>query len=146
MRSATRLSGQCFYGRHPAVPRGDDALWSGLKRYRIALLDGAIIGPQQPRRDAAPGTPEIGKGDGFLGIGPDGQSEGEPRRLLQGEIAGRPGIGMAEAEQQVDVRRPRTDAVDGALRRVRRVGRQVGKRVAVEPAADDRLADLLERA
>ena len=34
------------FGRHPAVPRGDDALWSGLKRYRIALFDGAIIGPQ----------------------------------------------------------------------------------------------------
>ena len=36
------------------APRGDDALWRGLQRYRVALLDGAIIRPQQPRRDAAP--------------------------------------------------------------------------------------------
>ena len=35
------------------------------------------------------------------------RSEGDARRLLHGEIAGRPGVGMAEAEQQIDVGGPR---------------------------------------
>ncbi len=119
---------------------------SWLERRRIALLDGAIIGPQQPRGHAAPGAPGIGEGSGFLEAGPRRQGEGEPRRLLQGEIAGRPGVGMSEAEQQVDIGRPRADAVDGAQCCMSRLGRQAGKRVAVEPARGDRLGDLLERA
>ena len=118
----------------------------GGERRSLAPLGGPVIGPQQARRDAAPGAPGLGEHDRLLRRRPFRQREGEPRRLLQRKVAGRPGVGMAEAEQEVDVGRPRADAMDGAQRRVGRIRRQVGQRFAIELAARDRLRDLLERA
>src|SRR5271167_643441 len=53
---------------------------------------------------------------------------------------------MAEAEQEVDVGSPGADAMNGTQRRVCGFRRQAGQRFAIEPAAGDRLRDLLERA
>ena len=50
------------------------------------------------------------------------------RGLLQREVAGRPGIGVAEAGQQIDVGGPRADAVHGGERRMRLVGRHAAER------------------
>ena len=53
---------------------------------------------------------------------------------------------MTEAEQEINVRRPRPDAVQGGERGVRLVGRTIGERGKVDLAAIDRLGDRLERA
>ena len=49
----------------------------------------------------------------------------DARGFLHGEIAGRKGVGMAEAEQQIDVGGPRADAVQRGERGVRLVGLHV---------------------
>jgi hypothetical protein len=71
-------------------------LW--LDRHGIALFDRAIIRPQQPRRHAPPRPPAFGHALELL----RGRSllfpECEPRRLLEREVAGRKGVGVADAE------------------------------------------------
>ena len=129
-----------FCGHHSSV----DLV--GLHRNGVALFDRPIIGPQQPRRHSAPRPPRLGQRDDFLRGRPRRQREGKPRGFLQGKIAGRPGIRMAKAEQQVDVGRPRPDAVDGAQRLMGGIGRHVRQRVAIERAARDGPGDLLEGA
>jgi len=47
---------------------------------------------------------------------------GDAGRLLQGEIAGRPGIGVSEAGQEIDIRGPGSDAVHGGECVVRVLG------------------------
>ena len=53
---------------------------------------------------------------------------------------------MSQAEQQVDVGRPRPDTVDGAQRLMCGIGRHVRQRLAIEGAAGDGPGDLLEGA
>ena len=72
--------------------------------------------------------------------------EQQPRRLLQGEITGRPGIRMTEAEQEIDIGRPGPDAVDGGQAPMRLVGRQRVERREIELAPIDRAGDRLEGA
>src|SRR2546421_171404 len=76
-----------------------------------ARFDGAIIVPEQMRRHSAPRAPRLGELDHLLGGRPPLEVESEPRRLLQGEVAGGPGVGVPETEQKIDVGGPWTDAV-----------------------------------
>ena len=66
--------------------------------------------------------------------------------FLQSEIASGPGIGVAEAEQQIAVGRPRADPVDGGERRVRVLGGKFAERRERQLAARDGAGDFLERA
>ena len=62
------------------------------------------------------------------------RSKRDARRLLQGEVAGRPGVGMAEAEQQIDVGGPRPDAVQRDQRGMRLVGLHLRDGVEIDVA------------
>src|ERR1700744_3225391 len=77
----------------------------------LAAFDGVIVGPEQMRRHTAPGPPRLGELGHALGIGTLPQPKRDARRLLQGKVASRPGIGVAEAEQEIDVGSPRSDAM-----------------------------------
>ena len=94
----------------------------------FAAFDRTIIGPQHARGHRAPGPPGFGERRHFFCRRPRAQAEGQPRRFLQGKIARRPGVGVAEAGQQINVGGPWPDAMDGGERRMGFVGRQVGKR------------------
>ena len=61
--------------------------------------------------------------------------------FLHGEVAGRKGVGVAEAEQEIDVGSPRPDAVQRGERRVRRVGIHVADRGQIDVAFRDGFAD-----
>ncbi len=63
--------------------------------------------------------------------------ERQPRRFLQREVAGRPGIGMAEAEQQVDVGGPGPDAVQACQCGMRSIGRHRGEGIEIDLASCD---------
>ena len=76
----------------------------------------------------APGPPGFRERSHLLGGRARLEREHEPRRLLQGEIAGGPGIGVAETEQEIDVGGPGTDAVHRGQRGVGLVGWLVGER------------------
>src|SRR5262249_57485777 len=65
----------------------------------LAPFDCAIIGPEQARRHPAPRAPNLSKRPHFFAGRPLPQSHRVSHGLLQGEIAGRPGVGMANAEQ-----------------------------------------------
>ena len=93
-----------------------------------ALLDAAIVGPQQPRRDAAQGPPALGDLFQLARVGPLLETERQPRRLLQREVAGGKRVGMAEAEQQEEIGGPRPDALDRDQRVMRRLGFERGER------------------
>ena len=82
-----------------------------LDQHAVAALRDAIVRPEQPRRDCAIRPPAFGERPHFLRGRALVESEGEARGLLQREIAGRPGVRMAEAGEQIEVRGPRTDAV-----------------------------------
>ena len=66
-------------------------------------------------------------------------------RLLDREVARGPGVGVAEAEQQINVGGPGADAVQRGQRGMRLVGLHRGDRVEVDMALRDRLADRLDR-
>src|SRR5262249_21041409 len=121
--------------------------WLGRRacrdRHRIAPLDGAIVIPQHMRRHPAPRPPWLRERDHLLRGRPRLHREDEPRRLLQREIAGRPGIGMAEAEQEIDVGAPGADAVEGRERAVGVVGLHRGERIEIDLALGDRRAERL---
>ncbi len=70
--------------------------------------------------------------------------EREPRRLLQGEIAGRKGVGVPDAKQEIKVGRPRPDALVGDERRVRGVRRQLRQRLEVEMSVTQRAGERAE--
>ena len=124
-RKARAVEG-CRHGRHPAR-RGEcgqrialSERWPG----QASLRRGGAT-PARPRapwrrgnRPTAPSprrramAPALGQRDELLHARPRLKAVGDTRRLLQGEIAGREGVGMAEAEQQIDVGRPGPDALD----------------------------------
>src|SRR5215470_2130028 len=90
-----------------------------LYRDRIALFNGPVVRPQETRRHAAPGPPRLRKHADFFRGRPLQQPKSQPRTFLKGKIAGRPGIRMSEAKQEVDIGRPRADTVDGTERPAR---------------------------
>ena len=97
-----------------------------LERRSEALrLADRIISPKQPRGDRSPRSPSLRDVDHLLWFGPRFEAKGVSHRVLQGEVAWRPGIGSSQAEQDVDVGRPRPDTlkrrqllVDGHFGRV----------------------------
>src|SRR5215470_15991285 len=93
-----------------------------LYRDRIALFTGPVVRPQETCRHAAPRPPRLRKHDDFFRGRPLRQPKSQPRAFLKGKIAGWPGIRMSKAKQEVDIGRPRADAVDGAERPVRIIG------------------------
>ena len=72
-----------------------------------------------------------------LALGRCFEAKRQPRRFLQRKVARRPGIGMAEAEQQIDVGGPGADAVQRRERGMRIVGRHLGQahRRSIAPLA-----------
>ena len=63
------------------------------------------------------------------------------RGFLQREVAGGEGVGMAEAEQEENVRRPRTHAFDRDQRLVGVLGVETAEAFKIEAALDDRLGE-----
>src|SRR5262249_57504906 len=82
-------------------------------RRAIALLSRTIIGPEHAGCGPAPWAPSFGERPHLFRARARFEREQEPRRLLQGEIAGGPGVRMTETEQQIDVGGPGADAVNG---------------------------------
>ena len=80
-----------------------------------------------------------------MALGRDAQRKGDPGGFLQRQIAGRPGVGVTEAGQQINVGGPRTDAVDCGERRVGVFGGKFAERGKREVAAGNGARDGLER-
>ena len=97
------------------------------------------------RGDPAPRPPGVADRHRFLHARAFVEREGNPDRLLNGEIARRPGIAMPKAEQQIDVRRPRSDAVQCRQCIVRVVGRCFRQRGKIEPAVMNLAGDEFQR-
>src|SRR6266481_1834647 len=117
-----------------------------LYRDRIALFNGPVVRPQEARRHPAPGPPWLRKHADFFRVRPLRKRKGKPRAFLKGKIAGRPGIRMSEAEQEIDIGRPRADAVDGAERPMCIIRRHIRQGLAIQHTAGDGAGDLLESA
>src|SRR5262249_30651169 len=99
----------------------------------FALLHRAIKTPPQMRRGAAPRPPRFRDRGHLLRVRTGLKLEADADRFLHGEVAGGPGIAMTKAEQQIDVGRPRADAVQGCQRAMCGVGLFLRKDVQVEP-------------
>src|SRR5438132_6069097 len=93
------------------------------------------------RRRAAIGAPGLGQRRHLLYSWPLLQSQPQLYRLLNGEIAGRPGVAMAEAEQQINVGGPWADAMQRGQRVVRSVDILVGEHVEVQPVGREFFRD-----
>ena len=70
----------------------------------------------------------------------------QARRLLQRKIAGRPGVGMPEAGEEIDVSGPRSDAMQRGECRVRHLRRYVHESRQIDFALGDRTGDRFQRA
>ncbi len=97
------------------------------------------------RRRAAQRTPRLRQRRHLLGVGRVVEAEPDLDRFLHRDIAGRPGVGMAEAEQQIDVGGPRADAVQRRQRVVRGVGVLFRQHVEVQPLEMEFARDVLQR-
>src|SRR6185312_5921715 len=73
------------------------------------------------------------------------EAESDLDPLLYRDIAGRPGVAMAEAEQQIDVGGPRADAVQRSERVVRGVGVLIRQHVEVQSLRGEFARDVLQR-
>ena len=82
----------------------------------------------------APRPPGLRTRDHLLGVGTRLQAEGNPRGFLQRQIARGKSVGMAEAEQQIDVGGPGADAVQRDQRITRVVGLHAAQSLKVDRA------------
>ena len=89
------------------------------------------------RRHAAPRPPGLGDFCERLGVRPLAQPKRDARGLLHGEIAGGKRVGVAEAEQEINVGGPWADAVQRGERGVRRVGVHVADKGEIDVALGD---------
>src|SRR5260221_3795504 len=80
-----------------------------LNRLRQAS-EAAIMGPEQPRGNRAPGPPVLGEAPHDARIRPFFEAEEIGGRSLQSKVAGRPRIGPAKAGEDIDVGRPWSDS------------------------------------
>ena len=96
------------------------------------------------RRCAAQRTPGFGQRRHLLGARARLQAQSDFNRFLYGDIAGRPGIAMAEAEQEIDVGGPRPDAVQRGERIVRGVGILVRQHIEIEALGGEFARDILQ--
>src|SRR5579859_2941394 len=97
------------------------------------------------RRCATQRTPRFRKRNHLLWRWPRLQSQSDLDRLLHGKVAGRPGIAMAEAKQQIHIGRPRADAVKRNQAVVRGVGVLVGEYIEVEALGSDLAGEIFQR-
>ena len=97
------------------------------------------------RRHAAPGPPGLSHFGERLGVRPFAQAEGDARRFLDREIAGRKRIGVTEAEQQVNVGSPRPNSMQCGERCVGLIGIHVSDCGEIDTAFGHRFADLPDR-
>src|SRR3546814_5461384 len=72
---------------------------------------GFVVVPAQYRHRAAIRLPRMGEFAGLSFAGPRFQSHDSPDFHLHREISGRPNVGAALGEQQIDFRRPAPDAL-----------------------------------
>src|SRR4051794_4890330 len=97
-------------GRAPATLHG--VVFALLVRgHSLALLQHAVIRPPQMRRGAAIRPPGFRQRRHLLGVGSLLEAKPDLDGLLHGDVASRPRIAMAEAEQQINVGGPGADAV-----------------------------------
>src|SRR5262249_39783821 len=116
-----------------------------FERDALAALYGMIVGPQQVSSYAAPWPPDFGDFGELLRVGSFAQAECNARRFLQGEVARRPCVGVPEAKQKINVRRPRPDTMHLRQPFVRDIRVELADCVEIDLALADRLADLLQR-
>src|SRR3954452_17424640 len=67
--------------------------------HSLAAFQHLVISPPQVRGGAAQGAPRLRQRHHLLRRRPHLQAEAEPDRFLHGEIAGGPGVAVAQAEQ-----------------------------------------------
>jgi len=104
-----------------------------------------IISPEQMRGYASVRPPDFRERDHLFVGRTRLQRKGNARGFLQGEIARRPGIGVTEAEQQIDIGGPRPDPVQGDECLMRDIRLALGDRVEIEFALFERMRDRLDR-
>src|SRR3954452_12077897 len=76
-------------------------------------LHGAVIGPEQLRRRPAPGAPAFREFRQRFGGRALVQAEAELDGFLKRKVACGKSVRVTDAEQQIDVRRPRADPLHG---------------------------------
>ncbi len=97
------------------------------------------------RRHAPPRPPGLRQFRERFGVRTLAQTEGDTRGLLHREIAGRKRVGVAEAEQQINIGGPRSNAVQCRQRSVRDVGVHIANAVKIDAALGDGFADFPDR-
>ena len=95
------------------------------------------------RGGAAQGPPRFRQRRHLLGGRTRLQAEANFYRLLHRDIACRPGVAMAETEQQIDVGGPRADAGQRGQRVVRGVGVLARENFEVQPLLGELARDVL---
>jgi len=97
------------------------------------------------RSHASPRTPGLRHLCEGLGVRPFAETEGDARRLLDCEIAGRKRIGVAEAEQKINVGGPWSDSMQGGERCMGLIGLHGPDRGQIDTAPGDCFAELANR-
>lgn len=100
-----------------------------------------VIGPEQPRRNTAPGFPALGEATKRLFRRTFGHRSCVADGILQSDVAGRKNVGMSGAEHEIDLRRPGTDATDRNQRVMGLDGRFFSQIDQIEPVFKYGVAD-----
>ncbi len=93
---------------------------------------------------AAPWPPGFGDLCKGLGIGTLAKAEGDACRFLNRQVAGRKCVGMTEAKEQVDIRRPGPNSVQGDEGRMRLICIHIADRGQIDASLGDGLRDLTD--
>ena len=93
------------------------------------------------RRHASPWTPRLGHFRKRFCVRPLSQTEGNASRFLDGEIAGRKCVRVAETEQEINVGSPWTNAVKGGQGGMRLIGAHIADCREINPSSCDGLSD-----
>src|SRR6185437_7604891 len=112
--------------------------------HALALFLHAIIAPPQMRGRAAQRPPRFAERRHLLWRRPRLEAEPDLDAFLYGDVAGRPGVAMAEAEQEIDVGGPRPDAVQRGQRVMRRIRVLVGEDVEIQPPGGEFARDVFQ--
>src|SRR6185437_12886276 len=112
--------------------------------HALALFQHAIIAPPQMRRRAAQRTPGFAERRHFLRRRPRIQAKPDLDAFLDRDVTGRPGVAMAEAEQEIDVGGPWADAVQRGQRVMRRIRVLVGEHVKIQPPGGKLARDVFQ--
>src|SRR5436190_14358634 len=129
-----------------ALKPASSGLWTatdGLCPRGIAPY--TVISPEQPCRDAAPRHPPLRQRSEFPLLWTLTHSKPLLHADLQGKVAGRKDVGMADAKEKIDLRGPRTDALQCRHRRDGLVGGKIVHGEEVE-AVSCRGGDAAQRA